>query len=93
MITPLDRSQLHLVRGGAAANAARLQPDPTIHTGERTPLARNVETLVIDAYETGLQHGERQHYTAGWRFGLLCGLLPGMLSGAATALLILWWPA
>ena len=92
MITPINGNQLHLVRGGAA-NASRVQPDPAVHNGECSPLARNVETLVLDAYEAGRQHGERQHYTAGWRFGLLCGMLWGGLSFSAVALLILWWPA
>jgi hypothetical protein len=110
MITPIDRSQLHLVRGSTAANAGHVPPRPfpkpqatlsTLARGplpapepdSRSPLARNVETLVLDAYEAGRQHGERQNYTAGWRFGLLCGLLPGMLSGAGIAALIILWLA
>jgi hypothetical protein len=39
MITPIDRSQLHLVRGGAA-NAPRVQTEQAAHTGDRSPLAR-----------------------------------------------------
>lgn len=92
MITPIDRNQLHLVRGGAAANAPRVQTDASRHTSDatdRSPLARNVETLVLDAYEAGRQHGQKQHYVAGWRFGLVCGLLWGSVSVAAAVLIIM----
>jgi hypothetical protein len=79
MITPIDRKNMHLVRGGAA-NAPRV--DPKAHTSEAQPddcskLTKNIETLVVDAYKSGLADGEVQHYRSGWRWGLACGLLWG----------------
>ena len=109
MIGPLDRSQLHLVRGGGAANAGHVPPrpspkrpatlsmlargpapEPAPDADARSPLARNVESLVLDAYQAGLEHGEQQHYRAGWRMGLMSGLLPGAVSGGAMVYLVLW---
>ena len=75
-------------QGGAATPAPVAPAAPAAEL--TSPLARNVETLVIDAYNAGLEHGEVQFYKRGWRFGVVCGLLPGLASGVATVVLFLW---
>lgn len=92
---PIDRSQLHLVRGGAAANAPRVQP-PAPPAPDAKPaakpckLAKDVHDLVIEAYEGGLAAGEEQHFRSGWRWGVVAGLVPGALLFYAAQRLLLW---
>jgi hypothetical protein len=93
MITPIDRSQLHLVRGGAAANAPRVQPQPATDTkpnGKACKLAKDVHDLVIEAYEGGLAAGEEQHFRSGWRWGMVAGMLWGAVMLYAAQRLLQW---
>jgi hypothetical protein len=85
----LNGHHLHLVRGGAMAVASSMPtPTPTLdHNSPDRPtseaaahgaaLGEEIHQIVSDAYKYGLQHGEPQHYKRGWRYGVLCGLLPG----------------
>jgi hypothetical protein len=94
----LNGHHLHLVRGGAMAAASSMPtpvlednpPDrPSADAAERASAINNdIHQIVEDAYLHGLQHGEPQHYKRGWRYGVVCGLVPGaVLFWAAQALL------
>jgi hypothetical protein len=93
MITPINHRQFGVIRGGAASNTsgqAGVTDDPSQHTEERSPLARNIEAIVRDAYSAGRHHGEAQHFRQGWRWGLVAGLFWGGMSGASLVLLLQW---
>lgn len=76
----MSAPHLNLVHG-LAATKPRVRAGAAPAPDDTCPLARSVETLVADAYAAGKQTGEVQHYMAGWRFGLVCGFLPGLLVG------------
>jgi hypothetical protein len=93
MIEQIDHRQLHLVRGGAEANATRAQPQAATDTkaaSEGSKLAKDVHQLVIDAYKGGLADGEEQHFRSGWRWGVVAGLVPGAVLFYAAQRLLQW---
>lgn len=85
---PAPAPHLSLIHGRVAAMPrvrAGTAPAPDLIS----PLARSVETLVADAYAAGKQTGEVQHYMAGWRCGVVCGALAGLLVGGGLVALAL----
>lgn len=90
MITEINRRHLNLIRGGARTPAPgpSFHTDPCAHSQEHALPKSPLGKIIIDAYQAGRAHGEVQHYRTGWRFGVLCGLLPGALVGGA--LVTIW---
>lgn len=86
MIEQIDPRQLHLVRGGAASNAPR-----AAQTEAGAKVCREIDEIVLDAIDCGRRIGEVESYRSGWRWGVLCGLLWGLLSGVGAAALARAW--
>ena len=65
--------------------ATTAAPLPRVRAGTTaplSPLSRNIETLVVDAYANGEAQGERLGYITGWRWGVVCGGFAGAMLGA-----------
>lgn len=98
MIKPLDHKHLNLIHGGAVVPMPRVRAgtfwpatEPAQDAGaEGRKLSEEIHNIVADAYHAGRDHGQVQHYRAGWRFGLVCGLFWGAMCGVAVFTFLLW---
>jgi len=81
-----DNPAAHTAQPLRRVRAGTGQPGPQ----QLSPLSKNIETLVEDAYDFGVAYGQRQGYTCGWRYGVVCGCIATAMAAALMALAAGW---